>query len=315
MPNGGNAFAGKHRQHLVGEAAEVRVHDVERHLYGVEVELVLARVVQHAQVDVRILVSSEADVAHLARFFGFEHGFHGAALGEDAVRVFEADDLVELHHINVIGLQALQRLVNLLRCGLLGAAVDFGHEKNLVAVAALERLPHADFADAVVIVPAVVHEGDAAVDGLADELDGIVLGDGGFADVIAAEADGGDALAGAAQRAINHAFCLRCLVRPRQGRKKLLRGGHANCRGCRFQKISSVHGSSRGGYSKSSDMDEAKMIVGPNGRVELASRVHYAGAFRRSRIQSCMGDEMRSTAARRNRGVAPAGTIAFSQWV
>ena len=47
-----NAFAVEHRQHFVGEAAEVRVHDIERHLHGVEVEAVLARFVEHAQVDV-----------------------------------------------------------------------------------------------------------------------------------------------------------------------------------------------------------------------------------------------------------------------
>ena len=37
------SFADQDRQNLVSKAAEVRVHDVERHLHGVEMEVVLAR--------------------------------------------------------------------------------------------------------------------------------------------------------------------------------------------------------------------------------------------------------------------------------
>ena len=96
-------------------------------------------------------------------------------------------------------------------CGRRGAcaAVDLGHEEDLVAIAAGERLAHADFAGAVVVVPAIVEEGDAAVDGLADELDRVLLGRRRLADVVAAEADGGDALAGAPELAIDHAIVRR----------------------------------------------------------------------------------------------------------
>ena len=66
-----------------------------------------------------------------------------------------------------------RRLVDLLGGGLFGAAVDLGHQEDLLAVAVAQGLAHADFADAVVIVPAVVHEGDAAVDGGADDLDAL----------------------------------------------------------------------------------------------------------------------------------------------
>ena len=48
---------------------------------------------------------------------------------------------------------------------LLGAAVDLGHQKDLVAVVVLRQCPaHQFFAAAVVVVPTVVHEIDAAVD-------------------------------------------------------------------------------------------------------------------------------------------------------
>ena len=84
-----------------------------------------------------------------------------------------------------------------------GAAIDFGHEEDFVAIAVAERLAHADLAVAVVIVPAVVHEGDAAIDGGADDADAFWFV-GWVADVKAAEADGGDFLAGAAEFTIDH---------------------------------------------------------------------------------------------------------------
>jgi len=44
-----DAFAGEHGQDLVGEAAEVGVHHIQRHLHGIEVEIVLTRFIEHAQ--------------------------------------------------------------------------------------------------------------------------------------------------------------------------------------------------------------------------------------------------------------------------
>ena len=71
-----------------------------------------------------------------------------------------------------------------------GPAVDLGHQEDLLAVAVAERLAHADFAAAAVVVPAVVHEGDAVVDGGADDLDAFLLLLLS-ADVVAAQADHG----------------------------------------------------------------------------------------------------------------------------
>ena len=68
-----------------------------------------------------------------------------------------------------------------------------------------ESLAHAQLADASVVVPAVVEEVDAALDGLVDEADGFSLFEVGFAEMVAAESDGGDALASAAECAIDHA--------------------------------------------------------------------------------------------------------------
>ena len=105
------AILDQFRQHQFREAAKMSVHDVERHLDGIEVEAMFGRDFQHVEMDMRILVSGESDVAGFASFAGVEHSFLGATLGEDTVGVFEADDLVMLDEIDVIGLQALKRLV------------------------------------------------------------------------------------------------------------------------------------------------------------------------------------------------------------
>ncbi len=188
---------------LFGEGAEVRVHDVDGHLNGVEVEVVLLRGLEHAKVDGGIFVSGEADVADLSCLACGDGGFDGSAGGEDAVGIFHADDFVELDEVDHVGLEAAEGLLELLVVLVGGAAVDFGHEEDLLAVAVAEGLAHADLGDAVVVVPAVVDEGDAAVDAGVDELDafgGVLL----LAEMVAAHADGGDAFAGGAEFAVDH---------------------------------------------------------------------------------------------------------------
>ncbi len=155
------------------EGAEVRVHDVDGHLNGVEVEAVLLRDLEHAKVDGGVFVAGESDVANLAGLLRGDGGFDGAAWGEDAVGVFEADDLVELDEVDHVGLEAAEGLLKLFVVFVSGAAIHFGHEEDLLAIAVAKSLSHADFGDAVVVVPAVVEEGDAAVDAGVDELDAL----------------------------------------------------------------------------------------------------------------------------------------------
>ena len=80
-----DAFAHQRRQHVLAETAEVGIHDIERHLYRVEVELVLSRHLQHPQVDERVLVAGESDEADLARLLRLDDGFLSAALGEVSI--------------------------------------------------------------------------------------------------------------------------------------------------------------------------------------------------------------------------------------
>ena len=64
-------------------------------------------------------------------------------------------------------------------------------------------LARAQLAGAQIVIPGVVHEIDAPVDGGVDQLDGIVVR-GGLAQVEAAHADQADHLARAAERTIDH---------------------------------------------------------------------------------------------------------------
>ena len=233
---------------VVGEGAEVGVHNVDGHLYGVEVDAVLVGHVDHAEVDDGVFVTGEADVAEFACLLGGESGFHGSARGEDAVGVFHADDLVELDEVDHVGLESAEGLFELaVECGG-GASVDFGHEEDLGAVAVAEGLAHADFADAVVVVPAVVHEGDAVVDGFVDEGDA-VLGVGLASDVVSAEADGGDFFSGGTEVAVEHVGRLGAGDSGRGwrlgGGREVGRGGGDAGGGGGFEEVSAFHGSLR----------------------------------------------------------------------
>jgi len=85
-----------------------------------------------------------------------------------------------------------------------GAAIQLRHQKSFVAVSALERLTHAHFAGAVVVVPGIVHEIDAAVDGGVDQSNGILFGERRLSKVVAAHADHGNVHSGLAQDAIRN---------------------------------------------------------------------------------------------------------------
>ena len=131
---------------------------------------------EHLEVDRRVLVAGEAEEADLAVLQGLEAGVDGPVLGEDPVGVVVVDDLVELPEVEVVGLEPAEAVLQV-RLGLLGGpAADLGHEEDLVAAAPLgQGLAHPLLGDAVVVVPAVVHEGDAFVDGPLDQPEALLL--------------------------------------------------------------------------------------------------------------------------------------------
>ena len=115
-----------------------------------------------------------------------------------------ANHFVKLQQIDGVGLQAAQGLVDLPGRALAGAAIDLGHEERFLAVSIAQGLAHADFAGAAVVVPAVVEEVDAFVEGGADDANALLLVLLA-AEVISAESDAGHVLAGVAQCAIGNA--------------------------------------------------------------------------------------------------------------
>src|SRR5438067_4064264 len=124
---------------------------------------------------------------------------------KDPVRVFQSNNLMELHQVDAIGVQPLQRFVDLPGGGLTGPAVDLRHEEDSLAIAVTQRPPHADFAGAAIIIPAVVHEGESPIDGAPDNryaLRFVSL----FADVIPTQADGRDFLSSPSQSALGHSL-------------------------------------------------------------------------------------------------------------
>ena len=85
-------------------------------------------------------------------------------------RLVVEDHFVNLPEIQIVGLQAAERVLELPHggAGIAPVHAGLGHQEDLVA-ASDQRLAHARLAHALVVVPRVVHEGDAAVDGRMDE--------------------------------------------------------------------------------------------------------------------------------------------------
>ncbi len=192
------------------EAVVVRVHDVERHLHGVEREFVSEGGLEHLQVNVGALVAGESDVADFALLLRFEHCFHAAAFGKDAIGIGVANDFMKLQKVNVIGLQTAQGFFQLLGGGLFRAAIDLCHEESFLPVTVAQRFAHADLTLAVVVVPAVVEERDAAVESGADDADAFLLV-GLHAEVVAAQAYHGNLFARVAQDSSGNGGAIGCV--------------------------------------------------------------------------------------------------------
>src|SRR4029077_20456851 len=105
--------------------------------------------------------------------------------------------------IDIVCLQALQRLIDLPGRCIFRAPVKLGHKEHLPPEAIAQRNPHAPLAFTVVIVPTIVHEGNSTIDSPMDDLDG-VRGVRWVSYVITAQPDRGYLLACLSQSSINH---------------------------------------------------------------------------------------------------------------
>src|SRR5713101_3975581 len=153
--------------------------------------------------NVGTFVACEADVANLSRLLCFEHSFYRSACGKNAVRIVVANYFVELEEIDAIGLKAAQRFADLARSHSFRAPVDLGHEKCFLPIAVAQRVAHAYFAIATIVVPAVVEKINSFIL-LAADNSYTFLGIRLLAKMIATEADDRDFLTGAAQRSIGN---------------------------------------------------------------------------------------------------------------
>ncbi len=89
-----------------------------------------------------------------------------------------------LEAVHTVGPEPPQRFVDLPGGSGSVSSVDLGHEKRPGAIPVLQRLPHAQLALALVVVPRVVQEIDAGVDGGANDADALRLGQVRLAEVV-----------------------------------------------------------------------------------------------------------------------------------
>ena len=146
----------------------------------------------------RILVAGEADEADHSLLLRAIERLDHAALREMALRVTPVCDLVYLPEVEVVRPEPTQRLLEHAHRRLRVAPVraDLGHEEDLLPPAVGERFPHARLAQAVVVLPRVVHERDARVHGAMQQRGRLALG-ADPAEMVSAESERGHGLAGA----------------------------------------------------------------------------------------------------------------------
>src|ERR1700730_1022796 len=154
--------------------------------------------------NVRTLVACESDESDLASFLRFQDPLHPPAFGEYTIRIGIANHFMKLEQVDAVSLEPAQRLVYLISSSGFGAPVDLRHQKGFLAVTVAQRVAHADFTLAAVVVPAVVQKIDALIEAGADDAN-TFLGIRLIAKMIATEPDERNFLSAAAQGPIRNA--------------------------------------------------------------------------------------------------------------
>ena len=107
----------------------------------------------------------------------------------------------------MIRLQSSQRFIDLAGRGVLRPAIEFRHQEHFLPIPITERQPHAPLAFPIVVIPAVVHEGDAAVDRTTNDANPFVRVLRAT-DVMAAQPDRRDFFVGVSETSIDHSVSL-----------------------------------------------------------------------------------------------------------
>src|SRR5258705_5182284 len=120
------------------------------------------------------------------------------------MRILESDNLMVLDQINAVGLQPAERFFQLAGSFFSGASVNFGHQEYLAAVILAQCPAHPEFAKTVVVIPRVVHKGNAAVNRATNDSQAQLLLHVFQPEMPPSQSDGGYLLSSTAERAINH---------------------------------------------------------------------------------------------------------------
>jgi len=145
------------------ETPKMRIHYIQGHLHRIEAEAVIGSNFQHVQMNLRIFMPSETDVANLSGFPGVEHGFVGPALCEDTIRIIEANHFVMLNQVDMVRLQTSQRSFRSVSSRPLWSGRRSLSSEKLSGDIHPATLFPSELHLALVIIPAVIHEADAAV--------------------------------------------------------------------------------------------------------------------------------------------------------
>src|SRR5271156_4288408 len=105
----GDSLLDRDRHDILGKRAEMRIHDINRHLNRVEMKAVMLGHGEHSEMYRWIFMSGKPDVTNLARLPCSDRSFKRSSGRKDAVRVFQPNHFVKLHEIDHIGLQATER--------------------------------------------------------------------------------------------------------------------------------------------------------------------------------------------------------------
>ena len=84
------------------------VHDIQRHLHRVEMEIIFRGRLEHPKVNEWILVSGETDVADFTGLASLQHGFLSSALAKNSVRIVRSNYFMMLEQVDVVGLKSFQ---------------------------------------------------------------------------------------------------------------------------------------------------------------------------------------------------------------
>src|SRR6516165_1381074 len=128
---------------------------------------------EHLEVNFGALVSRESNEANLASFLRSKNSLESPTRGEDLIWIGIANHLVELQQVNVVSPKAPERFLELAGGAGLCASIDFRHQEGFFTITILEGFPHTNFALSAVVVPAVVQEVDAFIEGLSNNCEAL----------------------------------------------------------------------------------------------------------------------------------------------